>query len=203
VTGTRVFNNTVTASSVAGDAEAMAGGSWVLRADLRDSQLRGNRLTATAANGEARVRGGGAVVDTPDPEHPEIGGLSVSSSSVSANVATAAGQSSVGQGGGLFDAALPPDGPFGGPLALADSSVTNNVLLGRPDATLQGGGVFLAGASLTQANSLIAHNVPDQCFGCTGTLRAAVAAHSASRLGHGRGRNALSASANAWLGRLR
>jgi hypothetical protein len=183
MTRTRVVDNAVTANSVGGDAEAMAGGSWVLRADVSDSQLRGNQLLATAANGEARVRGGGAVVDTPDPEHPEIGGLSLTGASISGNSATAAGRSSLGQGGGIFDAAV--NGPFGGPLVLVDSSVTRNVLSGPPSAPLQGGGVFLDGFSLTQTNSAITRNVPDQCFGCPGTVQAEVSTH------HGAARTAI------------
>ena len=125
---TRVTGNTVTATSLSGDAEAMAGGSWVLFGDIRDSELDGNRLRATAPEGEARVRGGGAVVDAA-PELPGQGGLSLTRSAVYANTATADGSSSLAQGGGLFDAAL--DGPFGGPLALAGSSVTQNVLAVR------------------------------------------------------------------------
>ena len=167
---TRVVGNTVAATSVGGDAEAMAGGSWVLFGDVRGSVLGGNRLRATAPNGEARVRGAGAVVDTA-PELPDQGGLSLTRSMVDANTATADGASSLAQGGGIFDAAL--DEPFGGPLALAGSSVTRNVLRGPADATLQGGGVYLAGQPLTQTDSHIVANVPDQCFGCAPTARAA------------------------------
>jgi hypothetical protein len=169
--GTRVFGNIVAATSAGGDAEAMAGGSWVQYGDVRGSALRGNRLLATAPNGEARVRGGGAVVDTA-PELPDHGGLSLTDSSVAENTAAARGSSSLAQGGGIFDAVL-PSGPFGGPLVLAGSSITDNALMGRPGATLEGGGVFLAGALLTQTNSVIAENRPDQCFGCDPTLSAA------------------------------
>ena len=170
--GTRVVGNIVTASSVGGDAEAMAGGSWVLFGDVRASRLGANQLRATAPNGEARARGGGAVVDAA-PELPEQGGLSLTNTAVRANTASAVGASNLAQGGGLFDAAL-PDGPFGGPLALAHSSVTHNALRGPAGATLQGGGIYLADQPLTQTNSFIARNMPDQCFGCAPTGRAAI-----------------------------
>jgi hypothetical protein len=177
---TRVSDNTVTATSAGGDAEAMAGGSWVLFGDLTDSQLRDNRLTATAPNGQARVRGGGAIVDT-DPDHPGTGGLTLTDSVVKTNVATADGASNLGQGGGIFDGELPPFGPFGGPLALTSSKVTANRLRGPSGATLQGGGVFLDGQTLTQTDSVIARNRPDQCFGCTAGA-SGLAARSATSL---------------------
>ena len=194
--GTRIFGNAVTASAVAGDAEAMAGGTWVLFGDVSGSAVVGNRLHAASSTAEARALGGGAVVDA-DPEHPDPGGLSLTGSSVSANLGTAAGRTTVGQGGGIYDGAR-PFGPFGGPLALVDSRVTHNVLLGRPDATLQGGGVFLSGATLTRSGSVIAGNVPDQCFGCDATLEAARASRSAAL----DSRDA-SAHSQRWLERLR
>jgi hypothetical protein len=165
---TRVFGNTVTAIAAAGDAEAMAGGSWVLFGEVSDSELRGNHLRATARDGLATVRGGGAVVDTA-PELPDQGGLSLSNSSVASNIAIATGSTTLAHGGGIFDAVL-PGGPFGGPLVLSATNVVHNVLGGGAGATLQGGGVYLAGASLTQSGGNVAHNVPDQCFGCGGSL---------------------------------
>jgi hypothetical protein len=185
---TRVSDNTVTATSAGGDAEAMAGGAWMLFGDLADSQLRDNRLAASAPHGQARVRGGGAVVDT-DPGFPGTGGLTLTDSAVKANVATANGASSLGQGGGIFDGAVPDVGPFGGPLALTDSSVTANRLRAPAGATLQGGGVFLDGplATLTQADSAIAHNRPDQCFGCTSRAPGLAARAATSLPIHGAG----------------
>jgi hypothetical protein len=180
---TRVAGNTVIAGSSGGEAEAMAGGSWVLFGDVRDSELDGNRIHATARHGEARVRGGGAVIDAA-PELPDQGGLSLIRSGVDANTATADGSSSIAQGGGLFDAAL--DEPFGGPLSLAGSSVTQNVLRGTKGATLQGGGVYLDGQPLTQTDSRIVANVPDQCFGCGPAARATIARLPSISVGHAR-----------------
>ena len=58
-----------------------------------------------------------------------------------------------------------PDGPGGGPLTLINSSVIGNALGGASTTTLQGGGIYATNpVSLT--NSVIAGNVPDQCFGC-------------------------------------
>jgi hypothetical protein len=137
------------------------------------------------------------------PESPDRGSLSLTNSAVEANTASATGSSTLAQGAGIFDAALPV-GPFGGPLALARSSVTHNVLRGPAGATLQGGGIYLAGQPFTQTTSRIARNVPDQCFGCTATGRTAIrseqrgaggrfdrrAAHASLRPGRGPNRNA-------------
>jgi hypothetical protein len=65
---TRVDGNTVTATS-AGDAEAMAGGLWVLFGAVSDSELLGNQLLAASRYGSATAQGGAAVVDTA-PETP-------------------------------------------------------------------------------------------------------------------------------------
>jgi hypothetical protein len=182
LTHTRVLGNTVTASAPDGDVEAMAGGLWSLFGDISDSQLSFNHILASSRNGNASARGAGVVADT-DPETPEPTGLSFSDSSVTANLGVARGQVSVAQGGGVFDAALPAFGPFGAPLTLTGSTVSHNVLLGRPGATVQGGGVYLSGQPLTRTDSVIARNHPDQCSGCEQTAVRRAAPFSAPRRG--------------------
>ena len=86
---------------------------------------------------------------------------------MSGNTVTANGPSGSAFGGGLSDIAFAdgPDGAPGGPLDLEHSTVTNNTLNGS-GVTLQGGGLYLQDEPLTQSNSVIANNVPDQCHGC-------------------------------------
>jgi hypothetical protein len=50
-------------------------------------------------------------------------------------------------------------------LALVDSAVTRNTLTAGPGITVQGGGLFTL-FPVTLTNSVIAQNVPDQCYGC-------------------------------------
>ena len=83
------------------------------------------------------------------------------------NTGDAGGASGSARGGGIFDVAFPfgPDGPPGGPLVLQNSTLTGNALTGS-GLIVHGGGLYLENESLTFLNSLIANNVPDQCFGC-------------------------------------
>jgi hypothetical protein len=94
--------------------------------------------------------------------------LTLRNSTVNGNTGDASGASGSARGGGIFDAAFPfgPDGPPGGPLVLQNSKLTDNVLTGSSGFTLQGGGLYIQNEPLTSTNSVIANNVPDQCFGC-------------------------------------
>ena len=68
------------------------------------------------------------------------------------------------QGVGIWNGVL-----FGGPvspLTLRNSKVTDNALSGGAEITLQGGGIFTPGFPAALINSIVAHNTPDQCFGC-------------------------------------
>jgi hypothetical protein len=74
-------------------------------------------------------------------------------------------QRSSARGGGIWNG---PDLPFGPPLTalvLVGSAITHNTLTASPGITVLGGGLFtLRPVSLT--SSIIAQNVPDQCYGC-------------------------------------
>jgi hypothetical protein len=170
---TLVSGNRVDADSD-GDAEAFAGGMWVLFGDVGSSAFLGNRLRADG-EASATVRAGGALVDAADTG---LSGLTLDRSLVAGNIGAARGGVTLGQGGGVFDAFVGEDGPFGGPLALVDSAVTGNVLRA---GVRQGGGVYLSGQPITRTRSLIAGNVPDQCFGCGAALARAARAGGAAR----------------------
>jgi hypothetical protein len=157
-----VRDNTVRAIGV-GDAEALAGGVWVLQGEASDVRVRDNSLTAVAPHGTATVHGGGMVIDHAPEEDP--GGLTMSDSRVSRNTGTAVGRATLSRGGGIFDALVSPDlGPFGGPLTLTRVRVEHNIL--APAATARGGGLFLEDQPLALRATRIRHNEPDQCVGC-------------------------------------
>ena len=91
--------------------------------------------------------------------------ITLRNTTVSGNTANASGRAGFGRGGGIFDVDLSPNGPSGGLLTLINSRVTSNVLSGSSAITLQGGGIYATNpVSLT--NTVIANNIPDQCFGC-------------------------------------
>ena len=101
------------------------------------------------------LRGGGIA---------NIGVLRLRNTSIADNSGTASGPHGLAQGGGIFNGSV-PDGPPSVRLALVDSAVTRNTLTASPGITVQGGGLFTL-FPVTLTNSVIAHNVPDQCYGC-------------------------------------
>jgi len=155
VTNTRVTGNSVTASSVAGDADADAGAS-VFDGSITNSVINDNHVQAWSPQGTAIDRGGSIVA-------ADV--TTLRNTTVSGNTADATGLSGFARGGGIFDIDASPDGPSGGPLTLINSDVTANTLSGSSAITLQGGGIF-ATNPVTLLNSLIANNAPDQCVGC-------------------------------------
>jgi hypothetical protein len=58
-----------------------------------------------------------------------------------------------------------PGGPPSVRLALVESAVTRNTLTASPGSKVQGGGLFTL-SPVTLTSSVIAQNVPDQCYGC-------------------------------------
>ena len=161
---TTVRDGTVSAISAHGDAEAFAGGVWVLRGrGVHDLEVRDSTLSATAAHGAATVLGGGMLVDEA-PEEAGQGGLQMNDSRVRDNKGTATGHRTVLRGGGIYDAPTADIGPFGGPLTLTHVRIEKNSL--SPAATARGGGLFVQRQPLTLRETRIRDNAPDQCVGC-------------------------------------
>jgi len=155
VTNTRFAGNSVTVSSVAGDANAGAGAT-IFAGSMTNSVVSDNHVQASSPHGFVIVAAGGLQVGD---------ALTLRNTTVSGNTAHASGRSGYARGGGIFDVNESPNGPSGGPLTLINSSVTGNALSGSSAITLQGGGIYATNpVSLT--NSVIADNIPDQCFGC-------------------------------------
>jgi hypothetical protein len=153
----RFTGNTVSAVAAAG-AFASAGGLGMANApavDLRDSLINGNSLSATSTTGFVLVHGAGI---------NNGGELELRDSIVSDNAGTASGPTGEAQGGGIWNGAFgpPPPAPE---LTLLGSTVTRNTLTASPGVTVQGGGLFTM-FPVTRQNSLIAQNLPDECYGC-------------------------------------
>jgi hypothetical protein len=156
ISNTRFTGNTVAVNSAAGEATAFAG-AIIDFGSITNSVIGDNHVHASSPTGTVFAAGGAIVVDEP--------GLTLRNSEVNGNTIDANAASGSVQGGGIFDGPI-VDGPPGGPLTLLGSAITGNGLSGDPGISLQGGGLYLQGETLTLRHSELAHNVPDDCFGC-------------------------------------
>jgi hypothetical protein len=93
-----------------------------------------------------------------------IGLLTLQDTTVGKNTGTVHGPSGMAQGGGIWNSPI-PGGPPSVQLTLTDSTVTHNTLTADHHITSQGGGLYTT-IPVTAIDSTVAHNVPDQCFGC-------------------------------------
>jgi hypothetical protein len=125
-----------------------------LSISINDSLISGNHITATTTTGTATAMGAGfgngAVL--------ELRGTTISD-----NAGTASGPTGTVQGGGIWNGAF-GNGPLG-QLTLIDSAIIRNTLSASPGITVQGGALFTTNPVRVK-DTLIAKNVPDQCFGC-------------------------------------
>ena len=121
---------------------------------ITDSRITA-RSSANAPNGMATVRGAGITNNGP---------LLLADDSLQANRAVANGQSGFAEGAGIWNGSLSGDPTP--PLTLVRTDVTHNALSGSAAITRQGAGIFTPGLPPTLADSVVARNTPDQCFGC-------------------------------------
>jgi hypothetical protein len=112
------------------------------------SVISGNRVEARSAHGSADVTGAG--LSSYD------GRLMLQHDLIEGNHALATGPDGFARGGGIWN---------GSHLRLEYTSVIGNTLRASPGLTVQGGGLFTS-FPVTLDHSRIAHNIPDQCFGC-------------------------------------
>jgi hypothetical protein len=154
IDNTLLTGNTVTVSSVAGDATAGAGAS-IFAGTMTNGVVSGNSVHATSPRGAVLVVGGGLQTG---------GALTLRTTVVSDNTGDARGGTGTAEGGGIFAVDESPNGPPGGPLILTNSRISGNDLSGSADITLQGGGLFVTNP-LTVINSTVTGNDPDNCFG--------------------------------------
>jgi hypothetical protein len=154
MTGIIVRGNTAVATTVSGTARSgdTIGSGGVLT--LTRSTVAGNTSRASSSTGTATVQGGGITNGGP---------LTLRSTTVTKNVGVAYGHAGKAQGGGIWNVDIGNGPPK---LTLIGSAVTYNVLTANnPKITVQGGGLYTT-AHVTLTKSIIAHNVPDQCYGC-------------------------------------
>ncbi len=124
---------------------------------MKNSIVRDNTAKASTPVGPAMVQGAGI---------NNAGALELHNVLVTNNSGSATGPSGSAQGGGIWNGMpFAPDGPTPH-LTLENTLVTRNALSGSQGLDVQGGGLYTAGFAITTKNTLIVHNVPDQCFGC-------------------------------------
>jgi hypothetical protein len=160
ISHTRITGNYASMDSPHGAAAALNAGLGIFGnttlLTVRDSTISGNAAVAASTTGSATVQGAGVFND---------GLLKLIDDQISHNSGTATGPSGQAQGGGIWNGAT-----FTGPpvqLTLQHTAVTRNTLTGSTGVTVQGGGIYTAApATIALRHSLIAHNIPDQCFGC-------------------------------------
>lgn len=145
----------------AGQGQSEAGGLSVdtVTVHVGDSVISDNTAFLTAG-GAGQASGGGVL---------SLGNLTLDRSVIRGNSVRADvgggdmpwGEPSIARGGGVVNL-VDTDPPV---LVLRQSSVTGNVVTASTGVTRSGGGIYsLAPMTLTQ--SVVARNLPDQCFGC-------------------------------------
>jgi hypothetical protein len=154
---THITGNTVTSVAPDGNAAAASGGGSAGNGrsiTISDSLISGNHITATTTSGAATVTGAGFTNGAV---------LEIRGTTFRDNTGAASGPTGTAQGGGISNLLFPGAPP--GQLTLIDSRLMHNTLSGSPGITIQGGGLFTT-VPVTLTNTVIAQNVPDQCFGC-------------------------------------
>ena len=125
---------------------------------MRNVAISGNTVRASSTTGPATVQGAGLI---------NGGLLELHNVLVTRNTGATTGTSGFAEGGGIWNGQ--PFGSDGAPtpsLLMDNTAVLGNALTASAGLPVQGGGVFTSGFPITQHNSLIARNAPDQCFGC-------------------------------------
>ncbi|HEX6450808.1 MAG TPA: hypothetical protein VF060_15260 [Trebonia sp.] len=153
---------TITGSEVEGNTAPGGPGGGILNhgvMTIKLTQVTGNTAPADSA-GDQGIGGGIANINLGPVAPGAVNGgiLTITFSQISRNTAS-------GQGGGIFEATITSSGPTaGGPLTLKFSQVTRN-------QAAQGGGIFaVPGSPVTLIVTVIAKNIPDNCFPA-GTIR--------------------------------
>jgi hypothetical protein len=121
---------------------------------VSDTVIADNEMRAVSASGHATVQGGGLLND---------GLLHLRDVLVTENDGTAIGPAGFAQGGGIWNGSLFNEPPI--ELTLEATTVTRNRLRASLDLAVQGGGLSTT-VPVTFIDGRIAHNSPDQCYGC-------------------------------------
>jgi hypothetical protein len=159
ISNTAIIENYATMDTPNG-AAAVNGGLGVFGntslLTIRNSTISRNTATALSTTGSASVQGAGVFND---------GLLELINSRIAENSGTATAPAGEAQGGGVWNG-----DEFTGPpvqLTLQNTAIIRNSLTASPGLMVQGAGLFTTPpATTTLTHALIAHNTPDQCFGC-------------------------------------
>ena len=160
-----ISNSAISGNSISGSgtgAVVVGGALFAFDAEaqpivMTNSAVSGNTLKGSSSGDAVNASGAGI---------NNGGSLALHNVLVSNNAASASGQSGTVHGGGIWNGMpFAPDGPTP-QLMLENTLVTRNSLSAGAGVEVQGAGVFTVGFPITSTNSLIAHNTPDQCFGC-------------------------------------
>jgi hypothetical protein len=159
VSHVRITGNTTLVTSEDGEAQASQGGLYNGNATRRPTRIThsvisGNRVEARSAEGSAKAFGAGVLNE---------GRLVLEHDLIADNHAVATGPEGFARGGGIWNDRLFVEKPPH--LTLVHTRVIGNTLRASPGLPVKGGGIFTA-YPVARNNSQIAHNVPDQCFGC-------------------------------------
>jgi hypothetical protein len=154
ITSTAITGNTISVTST-GDATSV--GAVVTGSQdpvvFVDSLVAGN---TAQISGQTSVSTFGVGVEN-------FGVLQLQRTRVTDNSVRATGSSGQVSGGGIWNGQL-VDGLLP-QLTLTDSAVARNSISGSLGLTVQGGGLFTT-SPVTLQHSVIAQNMPDQCYGC-------------------------------------
>jgi hypothetical protein len=188
--GSAISDNSVSGSNTVCDAQAEAGG---IDADgslvLNDSTVNGNHVSATAPSGtlalgiegglqvsgsliahRSRIRDNAVVATSVGGFAAATGGgmdnlaqTTLEGTVVSGNTITADSAFRAAHGAGVSNFTLDPNNPPR--LKVLNSSITDNSVQASPGITTEGGGLW-TDQRVPVVRTVIAGNVPDQCFGC-------------------------------------
>jgi hypothetical protein len=160
ISSTLISRNRISGSGVG--TVIVGGALFAFDAEAQPIVMRNSVVSGNSVNGSSStdaVSGGGAGINNG-------GSLELHNVLVSGNSASATAQSGSLHGGGIWNGMpFAPDGPTP-KLVLENTLVTRNVMSASPGLEVQGAGLYTLGFPIVSSNSLVAHNVPDQCFGC-------------------------------------
>jgi hypothetical protein len=160
LTNVHIVGNSSSVTTTDGDA-AVAGALAVLDftgdpklLQVSKSIVSGNSATATRPGGTANVFGGGVFNNAR---------LDVRNVAVSHNTGRANGTGGAAQGAGIWNGVSITGPPV--ELSLTNTLITRNGLAGSSGIERHGAGLFTQ-FPVARTRTVIAGNVPDQCFGC-------------------------------------
>ncbi len=127
------------------------------RFTMSNSVISDNTTTARAPHGDVYVWGAGMYVNAR---------LTMRHVAVTGNRGLGFGTGGEVKGGGIWNGAFPFLDDMNSELTLDHVRVTGNSVGGSPALTLAGGGIYTRDP-ITFHSSIVRHNRPDQCSGCT------------------------------------